>query len=670
MTDALPPVHPSAYRLTQPDRRGILMRPLAFRPDPPPIAGESLLGLLARATHRNGFTGLMKVLSLADIAARSALVLPYIDPAEAERVAFVLKVPVGEILSRCHASASGESVDANRIDFFGIPLRARYRESTLRRVSPRALAISPHHRALHDLRPFSFCSETLEELLDACPVCHKPLGWFTTAGVAFCEHCIDGEGAPRVDLRDFPQPIVHINDEAALRFLTDLVNPVPSVREKALENVDRNLSGYGPGELFEFVILMARAVATPPSVDTLKLRNLRAREDFEFLTPDLLAQVGRALMDWRSGFQTIADSMRALAPERPGHFGVAKELGALRLLARHQSVPQGIRNLLKQTITEDMERTADEPAAPRRRALRHRDDLIDTQEAAARLGIKGGLVGKLARCGEIDVIRTEGRRSLMLFKASQIEEIRTVRRDMIDGLKAARQIALPLGALEALAEAGLIRRADGPALAIVAGKHQYRLSSLQELMTAIEHARQAGTGTEACRRFNAALRRLPAGEKPWVAIVRAVLTRELPVFGTDGSGGLFSRLLVEEARLRVLTEAAGVGVGIDVSDEPLAYREAAVYIGMSEPNVSWLVAAGLIDTTGSHDRRITRDALARFNDEFLHTAEIARRLAIQPSQVKRTLAQRGIEPVCALRAGMRLIWRRADVFGTETKPKT
>ena len=505
-------------------------------------------------------------------------------------------------------------------------------------------------------------------LIDACPVCGKPLGWGTTAGVAFCERCLNEEGDPQVDLRDFPQPLVEVDDEAALRLVADLVNPDPIVRRKALANVDPSLVPFGPGNLFELVIALARAVATPPSAPFMKLCHLKKPDDFGFLTPDLMARAGRTLMDWRLGFYALADAMRASAAERPGYFGVRKEIGALRLLARQRSIPQEMRDLVKETIAEDMERTAHEPAAPRRRALRHRDDLIDSQEAAARLGVKGGLVGRLARCGEINVIRTEGRRSLVLFKASQIEEIQTVRRDMIDGMKAARQIALPLGALEALADAELIHRADGPALAMVSGKHQYRLSSLQELVAAIERTRQAGTGTEAHRRFNAALRRLPAGEKPWVAIVRAILSSELPVFGTDGSGGLFSRLLVEEERLRVVIETVGARTGIDDPNEPLAYREAAVYIGMSEPNVSWLVAAGLIDTTGSHDRRITRDALARFNEEFVHTVEIANRLDIHLSCVKRTLAQRGIAPVCALRAGMRLIWRRADVFGTESDP--
>lgn len=61
--DVVQPTPLSDYRLTIPQKRGILMKPLVFRPDPPPILGESLLGLLARTASRNGFTGLRKVLS-------------------------------------------------------------------------------------------------------------------------------------------------------------------------------------------------------------------------------------------------------------------------------------------------------------------------------------------------------------------------------------------------------------------------------------------------------------------------------------------------------------------------------------------------------------------------------------------------------------------------------
>jgi hypothetical protein len=237
------------YRLNVPCKRGMLIKPLVFGPDPAPITGESLLGLLARTAERNSFTSLNKVMLLADIGTGNPHSLPSIQPQTAQRLAFVLKIPVEEVNIRSHPRISREGMTGDFIDFFGISLRTRYREKVRRRVSPRALAISPHHRAIHDLRPFSFCPETLEILIDACPLCKKHLGWLTTRGVMFCEHCVDRDGNPLVDLRDFPQSLVQINDEAALQFVTDLVNPDPTIRARALGNVDRRLSGFGPGDL-------------------------------------------------------------------------------------------------------------------------------------------------------------------------------------------------------------------------------------------------------------------------------------------------------------------------------------------------------------------------------------------------------------------------------------
>jgi hypothetical protein len=44
------------YRLNVPCKRGMLIKPLVFGPDPAPMTGESLLGLLARTAERNSFT--------------------------------------------------------------------------------------------------------------------------------------------------------------------------------------------------------------------------------------------------------------------------------------------------------------------------------------------------------------------------------------------------------------------------------------------------------------------------------------------------------------------------------------------------------------------------------------------------------------------------------------
>lgn len=656
-----------AHRLTVTGKRGLFMKPLVFRPNPAPFHGESLLGLVARAVNRNSFTGLQKVISFADIVIKTPEPLPTIDLSGAKRLAFVLKVPVDEIVSRIHPSISFKDRTGEFIDFFGVPLRTLYREKCRRRVSPRALAISPHHRAIHDLRPFSFCPETMETLIDSCPVCCKTLRWFTTRGVEFCEHCLDKEGNATVDLREFPQPLVQVDDEAALRFVTDLVHPDETIRARALRSTEPALAAFGPGDLFELVIRLAQAVATPPSWHRRNgdSRQLKRVEDFAFLTPQLLARIGRVVMEWTSQFPSLADSMRADAGARPGWFGVNKELGALCLVPGYQTLSMRLRDFVKASIEADLVRTAALPIVPRPRAIRHREDLIDSLTAAKRLGVSGKVVARLANRDDLSVLRTDGRRTMVLYCASEIEAIGAVRRDMIDAPKAAYLIGLPVAALEALADAGEIERATGPALALVSGRLHYRQSSLVKLSATVGRARQRSHRPLGFRRLSAALRRLPPGEKPWVSIIRAITDGHLPTFRSKAQKGQFSSLFVkDQALLEVVRGASRPAESVNPA-ERLSYREAAIVIGMSEPNVSWLVSAGLIVTVGDHDRRITREALMRFNEQYMSTSEVAGRLRIHPSQLRRRLAERSIVPVCALRAGMRLIWRRADVVRYE-----
>ncbi|CAO3417026.1 hypothetical protein [Azospirillum argentinense] len=653
------------HRLTVPRKRGILMKPLVFRPDPPPIPGESLLGLLARTADRNGFTGLMKVLSFADIGTGTPANLPSVDPIAAQRVAYLLKVAEEEVTTRCHPQIVCDDPAGGFIDFFGVALRALYREKTRRRVSPRALAISPHHRALHDLRPFSFCPETMERLIDSCPVCHKTLRWFRTKGVAYCEHCVDADDMPRVDLREYPQALVTVEDDTALRYVTDLINPDSARRAKALRNTDRRFEGHNPGDLFELVIRLGQALATPPTAHYMELRRLKTLEDFSFLTPDLLARTGRALMDWPSGFQALAGAMRADAGKRPGHFGAAKEFGALRLLPRLKTLHSGIRHLVSKAIGDHLKDTAHDLVAPRRQADLHRLDLIDATTAAERLGVNGADLAVLERRKDIEVIRTR-HRSLALFQAQEIENIRRVRTDMIGAVDAAHLIGLPVEALEALAHAGMIQRVTGPALALSQQHTLYRLSSLRDLTAILMNASRSGRPPNGYRRFDTALRRLPPGPKPWLDLVRAVTDGRLPVVRLESTKrGLFLRLFVEETSLAAVMEVAGNPAIACNEKATLSYREAALVIGVSTPTVSWLVAAGLIATTDEHSRRITGHALADFSAHHMLTMEVAKWLELNPSQVKRTLARYGIEPVCALREDMRLVWRRSDVSGCE-----
>jgi len=631
------------------------IRPLRFGADPPPHPDESLLGVATRIMARNGYTDLLRLRRFANLAGRTVGTYPALDAAEAGRLAAVLRLPGEAVAGRLHRVVERADVTGDRIDFFGVPLRAAYRERRWRRTSPRALAAAPYHRAIHDLRPFGFCTQTLETLIDACPVCHRRLDWLVTRGIAFCARCVDEDDYPTVDLRDHPQPLVELGDPAGARLLAALVDPRPDVRAEAMRRVDPALRHETPGDLFELAISVALAMNTAPDAGRNAVRSVRG-DGAITLAPPALAQVGRMLMEWCSGFSAVADLMRASAPARNTRFGVHKEIGALRLLRTRRSLTPNVRAIVADAIRYDMRRTAGNPAAPRRKADRH-EALVDAREAAAILGVGGKTVSRLARRGAVDVVRS-GDRALVLMRREEIEALREIRADMVDGPSAARGVGLPLEALEALAEAGLVARVTGPVLALAAARVHYRRSSLDAYVTLVMAGLRDGGSTVALRPFGAALRRLPPGDRPWPAILAAIGDGTLPCRPHAAAGPAFLRLSVDEA---ALARVAAVGQAESDGAAPVAYREAAILLGVPEPTVSWIVAAGLLATTGDHDRRLTREAIRRFNAEYALTVEVARSLGVPPPRLKQVLAARGIQPAAALHKGMRLVWRRSDL---------
>lgn len=655
----------SAYRMRNPRRRGDRLRPLMFRPDPAPVAGESLLGLVARTAARNAYTSLLKVIQLADID----LPVPSSVPAgvtaeEAERLAYVLKVRPAEVASRLHLVTTFPDREGEFIDFFGVTIRAQYREKRYRRVSPLALRQSPHHRALHDLAPFSFCPETMETLLDRCPVCRKHLMWNTTRGIAYCEACLDEDGEAQVDLRDHPQPVIEVADEAGLRLLTDMVSPEPARRAVALRNIDPVLAQASPGDLFELAILLARAVTTPPRKSVLLIRPMRGPDDCAFLTPDLLSTMGRTLMDWDEGIGRLCDQAREKAAERTMKFGLFKELGHLRNAAWGHSLTPHLRDAVRKAIADDMKRTASNHSPIRVRAHRHREDLVDTMEAARIIGVKHAHMPRLAAEGAVKAVSIVGmERAMTLYERTEVEAIAEVKRDMAEATKIARAVGLPVDALEALADSGMITRAEGPALLLGRGKLYYRQSTVDALISGILGRLSPGEPDGAARRIFSVLNQLPPGDKPWLRIVQALAAGELAAWG--GGESAVERLFVDEAQLRALVlSAAEADVVSQDEGTTLAYREVAPLIGMPAPNVTWLVAAGLLGNGAVGDRCITKRDVRLFNEAYASTAEVARALGISTRAVKGRMADKGIEPAAALHNGNRFVWRRAEVFGT------
>lgn len=228
-----------------------------------PMDDESLVGLFSRTFERTVFTNFSKALARAGVATNRPDFVAGADLSDVQIDALArrLGTDVGEISRRLHRPAHGGRHDLRGVDFHGQFLRLTYLARQERRASPRALLQSPHHRALWDLRPLSFDMDTMEMLLDACPVCGTRLGWRNLFGPAKCDRCVDDRGLPSTDLRDFPQPLVDEEYHRGARIAAGLMHPLPEIRTKSLAAFPAPWHEIPPGELFHLMVEMA-AMAT------------------------------------------------------------------------------------------------------------------------------------------------------------------------------------------------------------------------------------------------------------------------------------------------------------------------------------------------------------------------------------------------------------------------
>ncbi|RYG86264.1 MAG: hypothetical protein EON59_10390, partial [Alphaproteobacteria bacterium] len=109
------------------DRVPKRIQPLLGRCEP--IAGESLMSLIARTSVASGFRNLSTVLSAIGVSSRPPFV-PFTKLTAADAISGLLRVERAEVTSRMH----GGTRDV--VDWFGTPLRRSFIEATQRRYSP------------------------------------------------------------------------------------------------------------------------------------------------------------------------------------------------------------------------------------------------------------------------------------------------------------------------------------------------------------------------------------------------------------------------------------------------------------------------------------------------------------------------------------------------------
>jgi hypothetical protein len=628
----------------------------AFPIDPMP--DECLGGLVVRATATNFRRNPLRALHRIGVITHAPQSLCSRSPALAKTIAdFVGTADVASVMAKFHPRVDGNS---SRIDFFGEPLRAFYRDAQRRRVSPRALKIGEWMRALWSVKMFGFDPVTKETLIDSCPVCGKPLGWTLTYGVAFCDHCYRPEefrGAiwkyPGVDLRDFPQPLVEVDDIEALEFVTNLIDPAPGKKDSARRLVPEMWSVLSNGDIFEVVLhfaSMQNAERWDAHSKGIR-RRTRSGEGWEKFTPEVLSVAGRALLDGRAGLDRFGDLLRSQSRGKPREktYGWLCELGPLGVVDPNLSA--SARKILGEAVAAYFESRRD-------------PDMKSMAYLAEKYGVDRSGLSALARSGVIPAITFDNlEHAPVLVSEKALKPIAERKREVISGTLAAPRIGVHLKDLEELERIGLLIRVTGPVLRLLQSSVYYTKSSVEALVAKISRNAVLDKGGDPVR-MRVALRSLGVRSVPWAIIVAAIADGRLTVTTMKPSAiSLGERLAIRDVgSLRKLVEAHVAEV--PASAEWVGKFEAAEVLGTNDVAVWRLTKVGKLKQfdDAPANTPFNRAEVEKLAKETIFTPEIVRVGRFQTyREASKWLEKQGLNPVLELKKAGWKLYARANV---------
>lgn len=626
------------------------------------VPGQSIGEVVLEAAANNCYRSAGLILSAAGIEYRGDPSVFARARGREEDLAVTLDNPEGAEFLR--------SISPNPIQgrpgwskFFGVPLRDVHRDFRYRRVSPRRLKESLHLKAIWSIKVFSFDPQTKEVLLVRCPECGRRPTYLRTYGIQYCEFCgqRDEYGFPcgKVDFRDFPQPLIEVEDVEALDFAIALLDPEHR-NIRAFDRIHPELSQFDTGDLFELIVATACALTTRPSWRASTLDRPSRQEDYRRFTPDVLAKAARMLLDWPDGFHGVAADIRENAACRNGYFGVRKELGPLVAMSMDAHLRPALRRVIRDRIRVDMTMTSGVAPTTRRAEYRSSSDFIPIQQAAQKYGMSRRAISRLVKHGVLRAKRVSGAiKAPVLVDSPKLAEIVGCRLAGISSQAVAVELGIPRAYLSSLADAGYLVRLTTESLEAFRGEF-YLKDSVVELRRRCEQMAQEEPPPEGFVRITKAVNRLGLADRnPWPQIVGRILSGELRIWRVEGR---LTALMTSHAVGHIHELALADISGTQPLDEGVVFtqQEAADFLHISPVRVNGLVRHGFLPSQPK-----MRD-LRRFAETFVLTAEIADWLAAKGTpatwrDIPRLLQEAGISPVAVLNRNRGYLWRRSEV---------
>ncbi|TAY13992.1 hypothetical protein [Rhizobium leguminosarum] len=479
-----------------------------------------------------------------------------------------------------------------KICFFGREVRAKSFFVSYRRLSPTALRNSCYQPAAWSVAGLAFDPESREMLLDRCPVCDERLGYENAVEIWTCAGCYSrGE---IVDLRTAKKERVRVDDEDALAFAVSLIDPRLPVEQVNLEPVAPELRMFGPGQLFQLIVGMARKFSP----------DRPGRAGGSSPDPKDLATASRAMLDWPHGLAEFAERLRLgmRAASNPGRYHPIRSLAASQDPVLRDLIMATARNARDAALVGNLTLIAKSS----------RSDRKCTTEPAGSLRTWRGNIGLTSLHYAIDDFLAAGEGPNEHDAAYMTLACSSEYRAFSD------RCGVPMPFLQdvlAIEHTGDDAKAAAPSLSVP------KLTPYDRLERIVRHSAfrdNSTTGGISLRDAVSALNRR-AGN-PWPAVFSAISEGRLPVCWRNSGNRPWGECMIVHDFIAVQATLASVEDGQHLAKRNADLRTVASVLALSMAKVrSW-------QNLGELPRDLTVGGLWSFREKYMSVGEAQRRL--------------------------------------------
>ncbi|KSV87549.1 hypothetical protein [Sinorhizobium sp. GL28] len=611
-----------------------------------PLPGEGLPDLLFRAASENGYPTVSTLARMLGLTTQIPLLSPTaivnnLEILDVDKLTMVLgsanRTSLDEIFYK--KSARGQK----HIIFYGREVRWNKFFAKTRRVSPLSLRRSLHQKAVWSVRGLSFDPLTREKLLWRCPDCKVPLSGWHSYGVEVCGLCF--KAGKLFDLRTCPQGLVEVDDEEALSFVTNLIDPEIPLKCTSSLPIPEELAEFGPGPLFDLAIGLARQISKhDQSID----------QSFDAGVPaEKIARAGRAILGWPDKFAEFADEVLQFHMDNiiRGPFDLRKLSEKGTGVFHHNVLHHPIRFVCSKEDTLLYDKVAEAARTSReKRIFESLSTLLNTQptllqiEPPSRTLIETGFTKQDRRTVRRRVVEMH---SYLRLGTSENLSSFDARYMIVSGSRKmrrfAREIGIPMPFVLELIETNVAEIVDGEIDKILPREGSPPRTRLHDRLVA--SARRDTPAAEAVQLSSVCVL-LKESINPWPALLEAMLCKKITYWITNGRSNLADRIWIRD--LDTVKELlAELSPNPQLFDVPLQFDDQAFYLGVSSTAIFRLRRSGFLSDP-------TLRAARELRGQYTFIREIQRRLSSRGamftnSMVAFALEQMGIAAQVSIR---------------------